>query len=90
MNGERRDALTPEESCGAQTEFVPLGEPDAIVRYQVTGITPVNIIVRWLPELNLTWQHRQADRPCNGAMRSSYSFCPLWLITTPLLAISNS
>ncbi len=38
-----------------ETDFVPLDEPAAIVRYQVTGTTPVNIVVRWRPELNLMW-----------------------------------
>ncbi|HEV2578094.1 MAG TPA: hypothetical protein VGU25_12870 [Acidobacteriaceae bacterium] len=39
----------------SETDFVPLDEPDAIVRYEVTGVRPVNIVVRWRPELDLMW-----------------------------------
>ena len=38
-----------------ETDFVPLDKPAAILRYQVTGTTPVNIVIRFLPELNLMW-----------------------------------
>lgn len=39
----------------SETAFTPLDEPGAILRYHVTGVTPIKIIVRWLPELNLMW-----------------------------------
>lgn len=38
-----------------ETEFVPLDQPDAILRYEVTGTTPMDIVVRLRPQLNLMW-----------------------------------
>jgi glycogen debranching enzyme len=38
-----------------ETDFVPLDQPGAILSYQVTGTTPVDIVVRMLPEMNLMW-----------------------------------
>lgn len=38
-----------------ETDFVPLDAPCAILSYQVTGITPINLVIRFLPELNLMW-----------------------------------
>jgi glycogen debranching enzyme len=38
-----------------ETDFVPLDGPDAIVRYQVAGTAPVDIVIQWRPELNLMW-----------------------------------
>lgn len=38
-----------------ETDSVPLDEPDAIVRYEVTGASPIDIVVHWRPELNLMW-----------------------------------
>ena len=38
-----------------ETLFVPLDEPGAIASYQVTGASPVDIVVTWQPELNLMW-----------------------------------
>jgi glycogen debranching enzyme len=35
--------------------FVPLGAPGAIVSYEVNGVRPVDIIVRFTPVLNLMW-----------------------------------
>lgn len=38
-----------------ETEFVPVDAADAFLRYDVTGTTPVNLVVTMRPELNLMW-----------------------------------
>ncbi len=38
-----------------ETDFVPLDQPGAILRYQVTGTSLIDIVIRWRPELNLMW-----------------------------------
>lgn len=38
-----------------ETEFVPVDEPAAILRYDVTGTTAVNLVIRCRPVMDLMW-----------------------------------
>lgn len=38
-----------------ETEFVPLDQPDAILRYEITGTQPVDLVMRYRPVMDLMW-----------------------------------
>lgn len=75
-----------------ETDFVPLDQPDAIVRYQVTGASPVDIVIRWRPELNLMWpasaggQDVQWSDPLHGYLISESTYGYRAALASPQIA----
>ena len=79
-----------------ETAFVPIDQPDAILRYEVTGPAPTDIFVRWQPELNLMWpasaggQGVQWSDALNGYVISESTYGYKAVLASPEIAEHQS
>lgn len=75
-----------------EKEFVPVDQPDAILRYEISGTTPVDIVIRILPQLNLMWpaaaggQAIQWSDAVNGYVLSESTYGYQAVLASPQIA----